>query len=49
MPKKDHTELVCILDRSGSMEAIRNDAVGGFNTFLKERSGHCREEKTEKW
>lgn len=28
------TELVCILDRSGSMEAIRDDAIGGFNAFL---------------
>ena len=27
-------ELVCILDRSGSMEPLRADAVGGFNVFL---------------
>ena len=27
-------ELVCILDRSGSMAPLRADAVGGFNTFL---------------
>ncbi len=28
-------ELVCILDRSGSMAPIREDAIGGFNTFLE--------------
>ncbi len=29
-----HTEIVCILDRSGSMSAIRDDTIGGFNEFL---------------
>lgn len=33
--RKNHAELVCILDRSGSMESIRSDAVGGFNAFLE--------------
>lgn len=32
--RKDHTEIVCIIDRSGSMAAIKNDAIGGFNTFI---------------
>lgn len=27
-------EIVCIIDRSGSMENIRNDAIGGFNAFV---------------
>ena len=31
------TELVCIVDRSGSMEAIRDDAIGGFNRFLEDQ------------
>ncbi len=31
---KDLTELVCIIDRSGSMMSIRNDAIGGFNAFI---------------
>jgi hypothetical protein len=31
------TEIVCIVDRSGSMEAIRNDAIGGFNNFLADQ------------
>ncbi|MBX7246551.1 MAG: VWA domain-containing protein [Candidatus Sumerlaeaceae bacterium] len=28
------TEIVCIVDRSGSMESVRTDAMGGFNAFL---------------
>lgn len=35
MPKTNHTEIICIIDRSGSMDIIRNDAIGGFNTFLE--------------
>src|SRR5262245_63093084 len=34
-----------LLDRSGSMSAIRDDVIGGFNQFLREqqgRSGECR-------
>jgi uncharacterized protein YegL len=31
------TEIVAILDRSGSMERLTNDTIGGFNTFLKEQ------------
>lgn len=29
------TEIVCIIDRSGSMYSIKNDAIGGFNAFLE--------------
>lgn len=29
------TEIVCIIDRSGSMHAIHADAIGGFNAFLE--------------
>ena len=28
------TEIVCILDRSGSMDSIKLDAIGAFNSFL---------------
>lgn len=35
--KKGLTELVCILDRSGSMWNIAKDAIGGFNSFLSEQ------------
>ena len=31
------TEIVAILDRSGSMQSIIDDAIGGFNTFLKDQ------------
>ncbi|MHA2280200.1 MAG: vWA domain-containing protein [Promethearchaeota archaeon] len=31
------TEIVFILDRSGSMSRIASDAIGGFNAFLKEQ------------
>jgi hypothetical protein len=31
------TEIVCILDRSGSMSSIRDDTIGSFNTFLKDQ------------
>ena len=35
MPKQGHTDIICILDRSGSMGSIKNDAIGGFNTFIE--------------
>jgi uncharacterized protein YegL len=31
-------EIVCIVDRSGSMESIREDAAGGLNSFIKEQT-----------
>lgn len=34
MPKLQHTEIVCVIDRSGSMSSIKDDAIGGFNAFL---------------
>ena len=33
--KKDLTELVFILDRSGSMSGLESDTIGGFNSMLK--------------
>ncbi len=35
--KENLTEIVCVLDRSGSMGSIVNDAIGGFNTFLRDQ------------
>ena len=32
--KKNLTELVFILDRSGSMGGLEPDAIGGFNAML---------------
>ena len=34
---KDTTDITIILDRSGSMQAIRTDTIGGFNSFLEEQ------------
>lgn len=33
--KKDYTHIAIILDRTGSMESIGEDTIGGFNTFLQ--------------
>jgi len=35
--KKDYTHISMVLDRSGSMEQMRMDAIGGFNAFLKDQ------------
>lgn len=35
--RKDLSEIVCIVDRSGSMETIRDDAIGGFNAFIADQ------------
>lgn len=39
MAKAKPVEIVVVVDRSGSMESIRNDAIGGFNAFLEEQKG----------
>jgi uncharacterized protein YegL len=45
MTDQNLTEIVAIVDRSGSMETMREDAIGGFNSFLKkqqeEKEGKC--------
>lgn len=33
--KENLTDISIVLDRSGSMESVRTDTIGGFNTFLK--------------
>jgi len=43
--KKCLTEMVFILDRSGSMGGLESDTIGGFNSMLKkqkEEPGDCR-------
>lgn len=37
MAKEGLTEIVCIIDKSGSMDLIKEDAIGGFNAFLREQ------------
>ncbi|WP_340102451.1 hypothetical protein [Rhodohalobacter sp. 8-1] len=31
------SEIICIIDSSGSMKLIKNDAIGGFNSFPDEQ------------
>jgi uncharacterized protein YegL len=38
--KKGLSEIVCIIDRSGSMVKIRDDAIGGFNAFVADQQKH---------
>ena len=43
--KKNFTELVFILDKSGSMSGLENDTIGGFNSMLEKQKavdGECR-------
>src|SRR5690606_3932131 len=40
--KKGFTELVFILDRSGSMNGLEKDTIGGFNSLLEKQK---KEEK----
>lgn len=37
MMKKDLTELVFILDRSGSMSGLESDTIGGYNAMLEKQ------------
>lgn len=44
MKKNNITELVCILDRSGSMSGLESDTIGGFNALIekqKKEDGVC--------
>ena len=43
--KKGSTELVFILDKSGSMAGLEGDTIGGFNAMMKKQKaldGQCR-------
>ncbi len=45
MSESGHVEIICVMDRSGSMGAVEADAIGGFNKFLREQkkeSGRAR-------
>lgn len=37
MKSNDLTEIACIVDTSGSMYEVKDDAIGGFNRFLEEQ------------
>lgn len=34
---KDYTEIIVVMDKSGSMLATKTDAIGGFNSFLRDQ------------
>ncbi len=45
MTRSDLTHLFVLLDRSGSMQSIKSDIVGGFDAFVAEQrsaTGECR-------
>lgn len=37
MMKKNLTEIVFILDRSGSMRGLEGDTIGGFNAMIEKQ------------
>ncbi len=42
--KPDYTDIIVVLDRSGSMESIKNDMVNGLKNFIAEQKrlpGQC--------
>lgn len=41
--KKDLTEMVFILDRSGSMGGLEGDTIGGFNSMLQKQKAELGE------
>ncbi|MGU3499439.1 VWA domain-containing protein [Mycobacterium sp. C31M] len=45
MPNQNLTLIAFLLDRSGSMQSIKSDVVGGFDAFITEQragDGECR-------
>jgi len=44
MTDPNRTDISMLLDRSGSMHAIKDDTIGGFDAFIAEQrkaAGHC--------
>ena len=41
--KKNLTEIVFILDRSGSMAGLEKDTIGGFNAMIEKQKGEAGE------
>ena len=35
--KKGLTEIICVIDKSGSMRRLAGDVIGGFDTFIHEQ------------
>ena len=32
--KKDYTHIITVIDKSGSMQSVKEDSIGGYNEFL---------------
>lgn len=45
MKKKKFNKIVFLLDETGSMDSIKTDTIGGFNTFLEKQQKHDKEMK----
>lgn len=43
--KDNLTQIVCVLDRSGSMSHLTSDTIGGYNTFIEKQ----RKDPGEAW
>ena len=41
--RKNLTEIVFILDRSGSMSGLEDDTIGGFNSMIRKQQGEAGE------
>jgi uncharacterized protein YegL len=37
MPNENLTEILCVLDRSGSMRALAEEVIAGYNHFIEEQ------------
>lgn len=44
MTKANLVEIIVVLDRSGSMSTVRNDTIGGFNTFVNDQKSQAKGE-----
>jgi len=45
--KDNLTEIVFLLDKSGSMETLKQDTIGGFNSFIEEQKKQQKENNDE--
>ena len=43
--KKNLTEIVFILDRSGSMAGLEDDTIGGFNAMIEKQKAEAKAAK----
>ena len=41
MTKPNFIEIIIVLDRSGSMATVRNDTMGGYNTFINDQKSRA--------